>query len=63
LLLMFSGADLIPKTLRFVQSLPKRQRIPFNQKLRTADPDGSFLSPFPHSFLAEVIVISHRSVG
>ncbi|KAF9056049.1 mitogen-activated protein kinase HOG1 [Panaeolus papilionaceus] len=27
-------------TLRFVQSLPKRERIPFSQKLRTSDPDA-----------------------
>jgi p38 MAP kinase len=30
------------QTLRFVQSLPKRERIPFSQKLRTADPDGPY---------------------
>ncbi|KAJ4470935.1 mitogen-activated protein kinase protein [Lentinula aciculospora] len=29
-------------TLRFVQSLPKRERVPFSQKLRTTDPDGVF---------------------
>lgn len=28
------------QTLRFVQSLPKRERVPFSQKLRTADKDG-----------------------
>ncbi|KAG6830089.1 MAPK protein hog1 [Tricholoma furcatifolium] len=27
-------------TLRFVQSLPKRERVPFSQKLRTDDPDA-----------------------
>jgi p38 MAP kinase len=27
-------------TLRFVKSLPKRERIPFSQKLRTTDPDA-----------------------
>jgi p38 MAP kinase len=27
-------------TLRFVQSLPKRERVPFSQKLRTNDPDA-----------------------
>jgi len=27
-------------TLRFVQSLPKRERVPFSQKLRTTDPDA-----------------------
>ncbi|KAE9400962.1 mitogen activated protein kinase [Gymnopus androsaceus JB14] len=27
-------------TLRFVQSLPKRERVPFSQKLRTSDPDA-----------------------
>ncbi|KAI3622541.1 map kinase [Moniliophthora roreri] len=27
-------------TLRFVKSLPKRERVPFSQKLRTTDPDG-----------------------
>ena len=27
-----------PQTLRFVQSLPKRERIPFAQKFRGADP-------------------------
>ncbi|KAF5380311.1 hypothetical protein D9757_007947 [Collybiopsis confluens] len=27
-------------TLRFVQSLPKRERVPFSQKLRTADADA-----------------------
>lgn len=27
-------------TLRFVQSLPKRQRVPFSQKFRNADPLG-----------------------
>lgn len=31
----------IIQTLRFVQSLPKRERIPFSQKLRSADDDGS----------------------
>lgn len=31
------------QTLRFVQSLPKRERIPFSEKLRTADADGTFL--------------------
>ena len=30
----------IPQTLRFVQSLPKRERVPFSQKLRTTDKDG-----------------------
>lgn len=28
------------QTLRFVQSLPKRERVPFSQKLRTTDKDG-----------------------
>jgi len=27
-------------TLRFVQSLPKRERVPFSQKIRTADADA-----------------------
>ncbi|KAF8633612.1 hypothetical protein AX15_001397 [Amanita polypyramis BW_CC] len=27
-------------TLRFVRSLPKRNRVPFSQKLRTSDPDA-----------------------
>ncbi|KAF8899290.1 mitogen-activated protein kinase protein [Infundibulicybe gibba] len=27
-------------TLRFVQSLPKRERVPFSQKLHTSDPDA-----------------------
>lgn len=27
-------------TLRFVQSLPKRQRVPFSQKFRNQDPQG-----------------------
>jgi p38 MAP kinase len=42
------------QTLRFVQSLPKRERIPFSQKLRTSDPDGKSLALpqlfFPHEF-------------
>ena len=29
------------QTLRFVKSLPKRERQPFSQKLRTTDPDGT----------------------
>ena len=29
---------LIAQTLRFVQSLPKRERVPFSQKFRNADP-------------------------
>ena len=29
-----------PQTLRFVQSLPKRERVPFSQKLKTTDKDG-----------------------
>ncbi|KAF8749301.1 Mitogen activated protein kinase [Rhizoctonia solani] len=36
-------------TLRFVQSLPKRERIPFSQKFKTNDPVGSYL---PTLFLA-----------
>jgi hypothetical protein len=32
------------QTLRFVQSLPKRERVPFNQKLRCNDTDGKFAS-------------------
>jgi p38 MAP kinase len=32
---LISGVGL--KTLRFVQSLPKRQRVPFNEKLRCND--------------------------
>ena len=35
-------AALFLQTLRFVQSLPKRERIPFSQKLKTTDPDGKF---------------------
>ncbi|KAF9245636.1 kinase-like domain-containing protein [Melanogaster broomeanus] len=31
-------------TLRFVQSLPKRERVPFSQKLRTTDKDGKSLT-------------------
>jgi hypothetical protein len=27
-------------TLRFVQSLPKRERVPFTQKFKTNDPSG-----------------------
>ena len=34
------------QTLRFVQSLPKRERIPFSQKLRTNDPDGASLQSY-----------------
>jgi serine/threonine protein kinase len=30
----------LPQTLRFVQSLPKREKIPLAQKLRTQDPDA-----------------------
>lgn len=33
------------QTLRFVQSLPKRERVPFSQKLRTNDKDGQSESP------------------
>ncbi|KAJ7597658.1 mitogen activated protein kinase [Mycena floridula] len=34
-------------TLRFVQSLPKRERVPFSQKLQTNDPDGhEYVSPY-----------------
>lgn len=33
------------QTLRFVQSLPKRERIPFAQKFRGADPLGAFPPP------------------
>jgi len=29
-----------PQTLRFVQSLPKRERVPFSQKFRGADPQA-----------------------
>jgi p38 MAP kinase len=29
-------------TLRFVQSLPKRERVPFTQKFKTNDPSGTF---------------------
>ncbi len=32
---------LVLQTLRFVQSLPKRERVPFSSKLRTTDPDGA----------------------
>jgi hypothetical protein len=32
--------DTSAQTLRFVQSLPKRERIPFSQKFRNADPAG-----------------------
>ncbi|CAE6459273.1 unnamed protein product [Rhizoctonia solani] len=33
-------------TLRFVQSLPKRERVPFSQKFKTTDPSGlSFHTP------------------
>lgn len=39
------------QTLRFVRSLPKRDRVPFSQKLRTSDPDGVF--PFVDMNLAE----------
>lgn len=35
--------DAIEQTLRFVQSLPKRERIPFAQKFRNADPLGKFV--------------------
>jgi len=36
------------QTLRFVQSLPKRERIPLSQKFRNADPAGMSLS---HCFI------------
>ena len=32
-------------TLRFVQSLPKRERVPFTQKFKTNDPSGMFPIP------------------
>jgi len=38
--LVFSRLSVTPQTLRFVQSLPKRERVPFSQKLRTTDKDG-----------------------
>lgn len=37
---VYMYAHRLQQTLRFVQSLPKRERIPFSQKLRTSDPDG-----------------------
>jgi p38 MAP kinase len=33
-------------TLRFVQSLPKRQRVPFSQKFKTTDETGELASSF-----------------
>jgi hypothetical protein len=39
-----SHVDRSLQTLRFVQSLPKRERVPFSQKLRTTDADGK--APF-----------------
>ena len=31
------------QTLRFVQSLPKRERVPFSEKLHSNDPVGEYL--------------------
>lgn len=39
-LISFPANITVTQTLRFVQSLPKRDRQPFSQKLRTSDPDG-----------------------
>jgi hypothetical protein len=36
------------QTLAFVKSLPKRERVPFSQKIRTADADGPSHIPTPH---------------
>jgi len=33
-------------TLRFVQSLPKRQRVPFSQKFKTTDETGELAFSF-----------------
>jgi hypothetical protein len=38
------------QTLRFVQSLPKRERVPFSQKLRTTDSDGKYRIKYLHRF-------------
>lgn len=45
----FSGMELTRRrrqTLRFVQSLPKRERVPFSEKLHNNDPVGTSSLPF-----------------
>lgn len=55
--------DCPAQTLRFVQSLPKRERVPFSQKLRTADPDGEQLLHI-HRHSAKILhSSSSRSIG
>lgn len=41
-------ADYVDQTLRFVQSLPKRERQPLTNKFKNADPLGLH-SPIPES--------------
>ena len=38
--LFLSEVSSILQTLRFVQSLPKRERVPFKEKLRCTDETG-----------------------